>query len=372
MTEKPPGSVPGARVLLIAASTVVVIFGLREAKSIVIPFLIATFLSILCAPPVVWLQRRRVPSILAVLLVVILMLGILAGATTLVSGSLQAFSEALPRYQMRLDGLGTTIFSWLDERGFGLEQLEAHVKEAVRPGSVMELLRRGLAGFFAAFSNTLFVFLTVIFMLLEAAGLPVKLRAALGKPDADLQRFSNAAREIQKYLGIKTVISLVTGSLIGIWVAIVGLDLALAWGFLAFVLNYIPNIGSMIAAVPAVLLAAVQLGFTQALLVAGGFVVVNVVLGNFVEPQLMGRTLGMSTLVVFLSLVFWGWVFGPVGMLLSVPLTMIIKIVLENSQDLQWIAVLLDTGGAAAEKLDQVEGKKAKKIILPKDDQREP
>jgi predicted PurR-regulated permease PerM len=177
------------------------------------------------------------------------------------------------------------------------------------------------------------------------------MRAALGSPDADLDRFSKAAREIQKYLGLKTAISAVTGLLIGAWVAVLGLDFALTWGFLAFLLNFIPNIGSIIAAAPAVLLALVQLGLAKAILVAAGFVVVNVVLGNLVEPQLMGRTLGMSTLVIFLSLVFWGWLWGPVGMFLSVPLTMILKIGMENSRDLKPVAIMLDSTRAATERL---------------------
>ncbi len=134
---------------------------------------------------------------------------------------------------------------------------------------------------------------------------------------------------------------------------LLGLDFALVWGVVAFLLNYIPTIGSIIAAVPAVLLAAVQLGFGRAVLIAAGYVVVNTVLGNLVEPALMGRRLGLSTLVVFLSLVFWGWVWGPVGMLLSVPLTMVVKILLENTDDLRWVAVLLDSGRAAEERLDR-------------------
>ncbi len=210
---------------------------------------------------------------------------------------------------------------------------------------------RGLTALLSTVSSTFVVTLILVFMLLEAAVLPIKIRSALGSPDADLQRFTKAAGEIQKYLGLKTAISAVTGLLIGTWVAILGLDFALTWGFLAFLLNFIPNIGSIIAAVPAVLLALVQLGPAEAILVAAGFLVVNVVLGNLVEPQLMGRTLGMSTLVVFLSLVFWGWLWGPVGMFLSVPLTMILKIGMENSRDLKPIAIMLDSPRAARERV---------------------
>ena len=123
------------------------------------------------------------------------------------------------------------------------------------------------------------------------------------------------------------------------------------WGLLAFLLNYVPNIGSVIAAVPAVLFAAVQLGPGAALWAAAGYLVMNVAVGSILEPRFMGRGLGLSALVVFLSLVFWGWVLGPVGMFLSVPLTMMIKIALDSHPDTHWIAVLLGPEGAAAEEL---------------------
>ena len=209
-------------------------------------------------------------------------------------------------------------------------------------------------GLISTLSNTVLVMLTLMFMLFEANCLPVKVRAALGRKDADLSRFSKGTREVQHYLAIKTVLSLVTGGIIAAWLAILGLDFALVWGLLAFLLNYIPNLGSIIAAVPAILLAVVQLGFGSAILVAIGFLVVNVLLGNIVEPHLMGRKLGLSTLVVFLSLVFWGWVWGPVGMLLSVPLTMMVKILLENSKDLRWVAILLDSGSSAERLLEEM------------------
>jgi len=146
---------------------------------------------------------------------------------------------------------------------------------------------------------------------------------------------------VNSYFSIKTWISLATGIFIAIWLAVIGVDYPLLWGLLAFLLNFVPNIGSIIAAVPALLLALVQLGGGEALLAGLGYVIANVVLGNVVEPKFMGKGVGLSTLVVFISLVFWGWILGPVGMLLSVPLTMIIKLALESRQQTQWLAILL-------------------------------
>ncbi len=143
------------------------------------------------------------------------------------------------------------------------------------------------------------------------------------------------------------MVSVATGLLIGVWVGVLGVDFAIFWGLVAFVLNFIQNLGSVIAAVPTTLLAMVQIGVGRGLLVALGYLVVNMVIGNFIEPHLMGRRVGLSTLVVVLSLVFWGWVWGPIGMLLSVPLTMVLKILLENTEEFRWVAVLLGDSRAA-------------------------
>ena len=342
-------AVPATRVLLTLASLIVVVAGLKAAQTILIPVLLALLLAILCSPAVFWLRAHRVPTVVAVLLVVLVLLGVFTVFGVVVGGSVNGFMEAAPRYQERLDELGTSLGAWLEAHG--LEVGEIKTSDFFQPGALIGFLGRGLTALLSTLSNTFVVVLILLFMLLEAAGLPTKMRAAMGSPEADLARFARAAREIQKYLGLKTAISALTGLLIGGWVALLGLDFALTWGFLAFLLNFIPNIGSIIAAIPAVLLALVQLGPAEAVLVAAGFVVVNVVLGNLVEPQLMGRTLGMSTLVIFLSLVFWGWLWGPVGMFLSVPLTMILKISMENSRDLKSVAMMLDSAAAVAERL---------------------
>jgi len=340
----------GGRGLLTAASLVVVGAGLKAIQSLAIPFLISVLLAILCTPVVSWLRRRRLPAAIAVPLVVVVLLGVFFAFGAVLGGSVKGFADAVPRYQERLDSLGNSVEGWLEERGVTVGELE--VGKVLRPGALLDLLGKGLVGLLSALSNTLLVILTLLFILLEAAGLPVKLRAAFGdRPGAGLGRLAKATREVQKYLGIKTAISAATGAILAAWLAVLGLDFALTWGFLAFLLNFIPSIGSIIAAVPAVLLALVQVGPGTAALVAIGFVVVNMTLGNIVEPHLMGRTLGMSTLAVFLSLLFWGFLWGPVGMFLSVPLTMVMKIGLENSRDLRWVAVLLDSPRAAEARL---------------------
>jgi len=339
--------------LLSLAASVVVIAGLRAAQNLVVPFMLALFLAIIAAPGVTWLQRRRVPAAVAILLVVIIMLAVLTVVGIVLGRSVNLFAAAIPQYQLRMDGLVESIPGSLER--FNIEIEKREIQEIISLGSIMSWVGTGLKGLASLLSNAFMISLIVVFMLLEGVWVPTKLRVAFGEDSDTVRQLSHAATQIQRYLAVKTIISLATGVLIAIWTAIIGLDFALVWGLLAFLLNFIPTIGSLIAAVPAVLLALVQLGPGAALAVGLGFLVVNVTFGNIIEPNVIGRTLGLSTLVVFLSLVFWGWVLGTVGMLLSVPLTMIIKIFLESNENTKPIAIMLDNGRAAAARVRQEE-----------------
>jgi len=190
-------------------------------------------------------------------------------------------------------------------------------------------------------TDAFLILLTVVFILLEAAEFPKKMERAFKRPEGSLRTLDRFSRTANRYVVIKTLLSAVVGLAIWLWLVILGVDYPVLWGTLAFLLNYIPNIGSILAAAPATLLALVQLGAGPALLTVLGFLVIYNVLGNLVEPKLMGRGLGLSALVVFLSLVFWGWVLGPVGMILSVPMTSLVKIGLESSEETRSLAVML-------------------------------
>jgi len=329
----------GGQALLTFAAAVVAIAGLKIASDLILPLLVATFLAMISLPLMTVLQTRaRLPGGLAAVVAVLVELGLLAGVVALVGGSFRGFNEAAPRYQERLQSLAAQSLDWLSDRGVHVSR--QLVADLLDPGMAFDLASAALKGVAGALSQTLIVALLILFVLLEAAGFPEKLEAAFGRRAAS-ERYDRIRADVLKYLGIKTGISLLTGILVWASLALIGVDFPLVWGLFAFLLNYVPNLGSILAAVPPVLLALIQFGVGRAVAVAIVFVGINMVLGNLVEPRLMGRRLGLSTLVVFLSLIFWGWVWGPVGMLLSVPLTMILKIMLENTDDLRWVAVLL-------------------------------
>lgn len=333
---------PGANLLFVLACLVVVVYGLHFAAPILLPAALALFLTVLSLPIMLWLRERRVPGWIAVLLTVLVNVGAIGLLVLVVSRSVSEFQTQLPRYLSAIQQLQETWLGAVETRT-GLVVSQYFTMELIDPGAVIDLARGALGRVAQLLSMTFLVFLIMAFMLGEAMVFPAKFRHVIGGAMRGESRLTKVVTEMQTYLGIKTAISFATGALLGLWVYMADLDFPLLLGLVAFVLNYIPTVGSILAAVPALALSLILVGtLGHFLLVLLGYVVVNTLLGNILEPSLMGRRLGLSTLVVILSLLFWGWAWGPLGALLSVPLTVIVKIWLENTKDLRWVAILLD------------------------------
>ncbi len=334
--ETPGGA---GNLLLSLAAFVVVVAGMKASTDLLVPVLMALFVTIICAQPMQWLRNRKVPTwaALVIMLLVVALLGALL--VGMISDSAAKFSEQLPAYQQRLESLLERLTAWTGSLGLGLPQ--GGIVSKLDAGSLTKIFASMLGGLTQMATNALFVLLTVVFMLLESVGFRQKMARAMGGSGRALEGLDDAVARIQRYMALKTLMSLVTGVALGVWLHLVGLDYAVLWAVIAFLFNFVPNIGSIIAAVPAILLAMLQLGPAAAAWSAAGFLVVNFVVGNVLEPRIMGRGVGLSTLVVFLSLVFWGWVLGVVGMLLSVPLTIAVRIALEANPQTRWLAVVL-------------------------------
>jgi AI-2 transport protein TqsA len=328
-----------AQVLFIVAAFVVVVAGMSAAKAIIVPFLLAAFISVISSPPLFWLKERKVPTGVALLIVMLVILFFVLLIGALVASSINDFSSKLPLYEARLEEQTDAVLNWLVRIHVDVDSLA--LDKIFNASAVMQFVAKLLNQLVGMLTNGFLILLTVIFMLLEASSIPAKLQALFRKPEASLKRIKYFIGTVNRYMAIQTVISLTTGILVAIFLTIMNVDYALLWGMLAFLLNYIPNIGSIMAALPPLLLTIIQLGLGRAAEVAIGYLVINMTLGNVISPRLMGRGLGLSTLVVFLSLIFWGWILGPVGMVLSVPLTMTVKIALESSEDTRWAAILL-------------------------------
>ncbi len=332
---------PTTMFILTIAALVIIIAGMKAAQTIIIPFLLSGFIAIICGPPLVWLRKKGLPTVPAILsvIVVVSFLGLLT--TALIGSSINDFSQELPVYQAQLDHKTAQLASLLGTLGVNIG--DKALAEYIDPGAAMHFAAKLLSGFGSVLSNAFIIMITVIFILLEASSFRAKIQNAFANrhPSFSLTAFEHFIDSVNQYMAIKTWVSLATGIFITAWLVVLKVDYPLLWGLLAFLLNYVPNIGSIIAAIPATLLALIQLGPTSACLAAGGYALVNIVIGNVIEPRFMGKGLGLSTLVVFISLAFWGWVLGPVGMLLSVPLTMTVKIALSRSEETRWLSTMM-------------------------------
>ena len=320
------------------AAFVIVVAGLKVAAPIIVDFLLALFISVVCIPPIKWLVSKKIPQWGAIIIVLVSMLLFLGFVGYLIGDSIQSFGANKEVYSAKLDQNLGGMFDWLAELGLPVEGFNLAV---IIDQYGLALVTRVVGGLNLIFQEFFIIFLSVIFILAEMSSFPVKFAKAFSDSQDKMVHINKVLGKIRHYLAIKTAASLVTGFIVSISLFFIGVDYPFLWGMLTFLLNYIPNIGSIIAAIPPVILAFVQIGPVAVLWTSITFLAANMIVGNVLEPRFMGKMLGLSTFVVFLSLIFWGWIFGSVGMFLSVPLTMAIKIALETDPKTRWIAIML-------------------------------
>lgn len=330
---------PASRTLIVSAALVIVIAGMKYAAPLLVPFLLSVFIAVISFPLMSSLQQKGLPKGLALTVVMLIVISIGFMLTVLIGSSLTDFSQTLPSYQQKISEEWASAIQWLNSHGVSVTD---SIKQVADPAAAVGLVSSILKGFGNMLADSFLIILTVVFILIETAGLTQKFITLNGDSNQKDAAFAQVfVDKLRNYMSMKTIISIVTGVIIATALWLIGVDYPVLWGVLAFMLNFVPNIGSIIAAVPAVLLTIVQLGFPSALLVAAVYLVVNILIGSIVEPKYMGKGLGLSTLVVFVSLVFWGWVLGPVGMLLSVPLTITVKLALDSKPETEWLGHLL-------------------------------
>ncbi|MEM6279429.1 MAG: AI-2E family transporter [Verrucomicrobiota bacterium] len=386
----------GIRVLLSLASVFVVVAGLKSASELFIPIMLGLLLAMMSLPILNWLDLK-LPRPLAVLMTIVADFLILGGIVFLGSGVIGDFQEKTPKYVERLVEQATEFSEQIDQKIARMEgywnelsvvgnesEEEAPVKSEETPEPVNgdaefeiapvitagELVRlyfdpdRILAvfgqidlvsRFTSLASKTFFALIVMIFVLAESGRYASKFQDVLKAKGPDLKRFQSISRDIQKYLAIKTAVSALTGVLAMITCFVFRIDFPLLWGLVAFLFNYVPAIGSIVAGIPPVLLALILHGFWPAMGVTLCYLAINISIGNFLEPMLLGDRFGISTVIVILSVLVWGFIWGPVGMLLAVPLTMFVKVMLDNSSDFRWISALMGKGVPDGESDEETE-----------------
>lgn len=329
-------------ILLTLAALVIVIAGVKLASSIVIPFLLAIFIAFISAPLLLWFEEKLLfPKALSFLIVTAIVIGVLVIIASVIANSLDGFLDSIPALQNKLTNLTDGTIKKLESLGFSVN-VKAFSQMA-NPAKIFSNAGIFLKSTSKILSNSFLIFIMVAFMLFETHSLNAKLQILSKKSSKGLKAVETFAKNLNRYLVIKSLASFATGAIIAFVLTLMDIKYALVWGVVAFLLNFIPTIGSILAALPAILMSLVEYDLATALWVMMVFVFTNVLIGNFVEPRFLGRGLGLSTLVVFLSLLFWGWILGVAGMFLAVPLTMSLKIALEINEDTKWISLLLSS-----------------------------
>ncbi|HDX1178075.1 TPA: AI-2E family transporter [Pasteurella multocida] len=336
---------PILKVLVALAAIVIILAGVKVASEIAVPFLLSLFIAIICSPIIRFMTSRKVPHWLAITLLLLMILVVFFSVLSLINSTAREFTQSIPQYRLLLSERINALVLLAKKWNIPLDLSTERTMEYMDPSVIMNLVSSTLLSFSGVVTNVFVLFLVVIFMLSEAPFAKHKLALVFSSDVRDVHReeyyINRILQGVISYLGVKTLTSLLTGVCVYILLELTDVQYAILWATLSFLLNYIPNIGSIIAAVPIVVQALLLNGFPTGLGVAIGVGAVNMIVGNIIEPKMMGRTLGLSTLVVFLSLLFWGWLLGTVGMLLSVPLTMVLKIALEASPETVKYAILL-------------------------------
>lgn len=348
----PKGAMQGLRALITLACVIIVVAGLKAGASFFVPVVVAFFLSVLSYPLMAWLMKKRVPHVLALFLtvaVIVLCIGLLGWAGY---GLLKSLSQEVPTYLDKLKRLVEESAVWL-EKDMGVDGTIKSVEQfnlsslvqMAKSQDVMQYLASKAGDTFgtvAIFFGTLIaVLVLLLFTLMEAPGTQSRAEVVRNAGGPDFTLLMQSASDIQKYLGVKTLISAATGLLAFTWCWLFDLKYPVLWGILAFLFNYIPAVGSTAASIPAIIEALVTYGPGSAVGVGIGYALINFGLDNFLQPMLIGRRFGISGLVIVLSVLFWGWVWGPIGMFLAVPLTMMMKVILENTQEFRWVSVAM-------------------------------
>lgn len=348
----PDWSQRGFRMLLALACLIIVLAGMRAAAPILLPVAFGFFLAVLSYPLIRLLVKWRLPRSIAFLITVMLSIGAVVGIGKLAFDLIVAFQKDLPGYIMAVERNVNQAAAWLQEQGvegavdtarglFDWNGLISYLSQQNVMANIGSMVGSTFGTVATVFASVVMTFLVMIFILMEAHGTHSRFTAVQLSGGPDLSALLQSVTDIQKYLGIKTLISALTGLLAGVWCWMFDLKYPVLWAIMAFVFNFIPAVGSTAASIPAIIEALVQDGWGNALGIAIGYGGINFCLDNFVQPHLLGRRFGISPLVIILSVIFWGWLWGPVGMFLAVPLTMVFKVLIDNSEEFRWLSVAM-------------------------------
>lgn len=340
--------VGGVRFWIIVMGVIVAFSAIKYASGLVNMLLLALFLTSISLAPLEWLKKKGIPATISIIIIILALL-VVVGLTGIVIGSsANNFVEKMPFYQDKFNDIWNGISNFLIN--YGIMDKGSKPLQELNPANLLPYAGTFFAGFGNVMANSLIVFFIFIFMIFESESFGKKVSYISPESSEQTHRI---IIQIRRYFGIKFITSLSTGVLITVALLIIGVDFPVLWGFLAFILNFIPSIGSFIAAIPAVLLALIQLGPWVSLVTIIVYFVINTIIGNIIEPQMMGKNLGISPLIVFISMIFFGYLLGPIGMLIATPLAILLKIIFDSRPVTRNLGILLGDGTDLEEKIQK-------------------
>ena len=347
-TQQPPSYIK-IHPIFYTAALVIIIAGLKIAAPIINPILMAVFISIIILHPINWLKKKGVNGILSIIIVGFSLLLLFIGLGGAITQSIIEFTQNLPQYKKQLNEITESSITLLN--GYGINVTSDSVFDGFNADKAFGYASKFITGVGGVFGQFILLILVAAFIIGDANSFPVKLKVILKNPTTSIKNITNISSNIRYYLGIKTITGLIGGISIAIVLFIMHIQYAIVWGILVLLMRYIPNIGSIIAAIPILLFVLIQDGLTGVFYFGLAYGIINFIIGQIIEPNFLAKGMNLSILAVFLSLVFWGWILGDVGMLLAVPITMAIKISLETRKNSRWMAIMLGSEKNAKEAL---------------------
>jgi AI-2 transport protein TqsA len=332
------------RVVLLLAALVVVFVGMRLAAPILNPILFAVILALLFSPIYAWLRRRRIPTPLALVIMLVGLTLLFAAIAGIMGVSIARFSGEIGSYTGKLNGQLDNIQSLTGGLGISKADLQQTLSPSALTGAIAAILS-GVADFL---SNLFLILIIVLFLLAEGPAMMNRLRASTSADHPQVERLSLFGRSVVRQLGLRAIVNLATATGVVLLLFVLGVDFPLMWGILAFFLSFIPWIGLPLAVAPAVILALAEHGVTSAALVVAGVTVINILAENALSPMLMGRGLSISPTVLFIGFIFWAWLLGGPGAFLAAPLTIFLILMLGTFPETRWLANVMGMGGPEA------------------------
>ena len=335
-------SPPMLRSVLLLAGILIVLLALRAISDILSPILLAFVLSITSTPILYWFMKKGAPSWLALVLTIGIDVVIILALVWLVGSSVQDFAASVSEYEARVKEIEQRLGGVLANLGVDVESLAAD--QLTAPEELLGVAASFVGGIVSGLSNWGVIILANVFFLLEATVMPRKIRNVTVEGDPDVQQILGLNHNLRQYMVINAGVGALAAVANFILLAIMGVEFAVLWAVLSFFFSFVPNVGFIISVIPPAIMALLQFGVTEMLIVIGAYIIINFLVDNVIKPRFIQEELDISATVTFLSLIVWGWVLGPIGAILAVPMSIILHAIFDSRQETRWLAYMMGTG----------------------------